>query len=156
MSLRVRAGRVRHLAQDLGRAQGDLRPDVRQPAVAGDEDQLVARQPLHAKHPDVDPVLQVLVAQLIGDGPVVAHRADGVVLPDGRDQAALGGHGRDPAKHRLVLVLQLDQDELAVHGDRLELVAVREHQVGVELHAAGGEAAEDADDGARVEEPHHP
>ena len=43
---------------------------------------------------------------------------------------------------------------MAVHRDGLEFVAVGHHDVGVELHAAFGEAAEDADDMVALEQGH--
>ena len=150
-AVHVTAPGVGDLGEHLAGTERHLRPHVRQPPVAWHEDQLVAGQPLDAEHPDADPVLEVLIAELVRDRAVIAHGPDGVVLPDWGDQPALGGDGGDPAEHRLVLVLKLHEHELAVHGDRLKFIPIGEHQVGVELHPAVGEAAEDPDNVFLVE-----
>ena len=48
-------------------------------------------------------------------------------------------------------MFKLHKHELTVHRDSLELVPVGHNYVGVELHAAFGEAAEDADNMAALE-----
>ncbi|WP_234306653.1 hypothetical protein [Streptomyces sp. NRRL F-2799] len=51
-------------------------------------------------------------------------------------------------------MFELDEDELAVHGHSLEVVVVRQDEIGVELHAAFGEAAEGSDDFVALEQAH--
>lgn len=58
----------------------------------------------------------------------------------------------DATEHPLVLGLKLYEEELAVHGDVLELAAVGQYKVGVELQAALAEAAKDPNDAVGVEE----
>jgi hypothetical protein len=78
---------------------------MRQPPVTRDEDELPVLLPQHAEDPDVDLVLEVLIARLVGDRPLIAHRPHGVVLPDGRGQPTLRRDTGDPAEYRLVVVL---------------------------------------------------
>src|SRR5262249_54476797 len=68
-----------------------------------------------------------------------------VVLARPGGKPSLRGHGRDAAQHGLVLVLQLHDEELAVHRGALEFVLVRQHEVCVELQTALAETTEDAD-----------
>src|SRR5271166_2638791 len=51
-------------------------------------------------------------------------------------------------------MFQLHKHELAVHRDGLEFVAVGHHDIGMELHAAFREAAEDADDVVTLKQGH--
>src|SRR5262249_9213969 len=80
------------------------------------------------------------------DFATLAHGPEGELLAAAAGQPALRRQGGDPSEDGLVRRFELHEQELAVHGDALELVAVRQSQVGVELQAALTETAEDADD----------
>src|SRR5215472_9455741 len=130
--------------------------DMRQPPVRGNEDRgLVAvAEPEHAQNPDVDPVLEELVAEVFGNGAVLALLAQRVILAGRRYEPALGGDRGDSAQDSLGVVFQRHQDELAVHGRGLEIVLVRQDQVGVELEPAFGEPEKGAYHLRIIEESH--
>jgi hypothetical protein len=103
------------LAKQLLSQERHLGSNVWEPPVGGDEQDLVTVSPDDAKDADVDPIFEVLVAEVLWDGAVLADCADRVVLPRRGDQPALRGDRGDAAKHRLAVVLELDHDEQAVH-----------------------------------------
>jgi hypothetical protein len=110
-------GGARDVPEQIIGQEGDLGADVRQPPVRGNEDGwlVAAAVPEHAQDPDVDPVLEELIAEVFGDGTILALLAQRVILACGRNQPALRRNRGDPSQDRLGFVLQGHQDELTVH-----------------------------------------
>ena len=133
------------LAQHLFIRKRHLAAHMRQPAMGWDEGQPLAISAQNPQHADVDPVFEILLAQVFRDRSFLANRADIELLAGAERQLAFRGKGCDAAQHRLIGRFQLHQEKLAVHGDVLEIIAIRQNQVGVELHASLLEAPEDAD-----------
>ena len=73
-------------------------------------------------------------------------RAYVVFLARAERQLSLRGEGCDAAQYRLVRRFELDKHELAVHRAALKVVAVRQHQIGMELQPAFPETAKNPDD----------
>jgi hypothetical protein len=71
--------------------EGDLGPDMRQPPVRRDENGRLVAVPVseHPQDPDVDAIFKELVAQVFGDGAVLALLTQGVVFASRRYQPAL-------------------------------------------------------------------
>jgi hypothetical protein len=134
--LKHRAGGERHRTADvrqtaMGRSKGE---------------RAVAEISEHAEHPDVHPVFEILLPEVFGDGAAFLHGSEGELLPRSAGELALRGERSDPAQDGLLRDLQLNEDELAVHGQVLEVAAIGEREVGVELHPAFLKASEHADD----------
>jgi hypothetical protein len=129
---------------------------MRQPPVRRDENGRLVAVPVseHPQDPDVDAIFEELVAQVFGNGPVLALLTQGVVFAGRRYEPALGGNRGDPSQDRLGVALQGHQHELAMHGGRLEIVLVRQDEIRVELEPALGEAEKSTNHLGFLEERH--
>src|SRR5690606_37036614 len=98
------------------------------------------------EHADVDPILEILLTQILRNRSFLANCTDVELLAGAERQLALRGKGGNATQHRLIGCLQLDDEELPVHRDVLELISVRQNKVGVKFHASLLEATKDPDD----------
>jgi len=104
---------------------------------------LAIDDPEHTQHANVDPVSQVLFAQILTDRAFIVNRTDRVILTGARRQPALGCNRGDATEDAFLLGLQLHDQELAMHRRVLESIGVREDDVRMKFEAALAEAAED-------------
>ena len=114
--------------------------------MGGHEAESLFRRAHNPQDSDVDSVPEVLLPEVFGDRATLAHRPDVELLAIAGGEPALRGEGGNASEHGLIGVLELDQQELPVHWDALELLAVGQGEVGVKFHASLLEAAKDADD----------
>ncbi len=134
----------RQLPQHRIIQESHLAAHVRQAAVGGGKGNSSMVVAHHPQHPDVYPVAQILLAHVLRDLQVFQHGSDVELLSFPVGKFALSRESSDTAQNGLVGIFQLDQEKLAVHGQVLEIVTVRQHQIGVELQAALLETAKDA------------
>src|SRR5262245_51818702 len=109
------------------------------------------RQPVstpaeHTKYANVHPVLQVLLAQVLGNWTALPYRANVELFTGSERELPFRGKRSDSTEHSFVWCFQLHQNEVPMHRDVLKVIPIWQHQIRVKLEASLLEATEDPDD----------
>jgi hypothetical protein len=124
---------ARDLAEKIVRGKRDLAPEMRKTSMRGSKLDFRGSVPQHTEHTDVDAILEVLIAEVIGHNPVLLHGANAVVLTLSRSQPTVREEGRDSPEHGFLFMSELHEKKLPVHRDALELAPVGQNDVRVEF-----------------------
>lgn len=132
------------LQNDVGRKR-DRAANVGESTMGGHELEAVPPVNAHdAEDADVGAVFEVLLTQIVRDVASFPNRADVEFLTTaGRELAFRGERGNAP-EHCFLRRLELDEEELPVHRDRVQVRPVRNREIGVKLEPALSKAAEHA------------